>query len=136
MSVSHAPMRGTAGYPDGFPRTLVQADGLAHLLDEIAQPVDNVVLFEIDPWSCWSAVAGGTPHVPALRPGLSCRAEPATRGRPLRRRQPARPVPEAGRDNEETVRRRPAVYRERARSHSSTTTRNQLLRRIGRRRQP
>ncbi len=34
---------------DGFPRTLVQADGLARLLGEIGQPLDAVVLFEIDP---------------------------------------------------------------------------------------
>src|SRR5262245_27888738 len=31
---------------DGFPRTIVQADGLARLLDEIGQPVDGVVLFD------------------------------------------------------------------------------------------
>jgi adenylate kinase len=34
---------------DGFPRTIVQADGLAALLAEIGQPLDSVVLFEIDP---------------------------------------------------------------------------------------
>jgi adenylate kinase len=33
---------------DGFPRTIVQADGLAALLAEIGQPLDAVVLFDID----------------------------------------------------------------------------------------
>ena len=34
---------------DGFPRTIVQADGLAALLAEIGQPLDAVVLFDVDP---------------------------------------------------------------------------------------
>ncbi|HTL49968.1 MAG TPA: nucleoside monophosphate kinase, partial [Steroidobacteraceae bacterium] len=35
---------------DGFPRTIVQADGLARLLTEIGEPIDAVVLFDIDPF--------------------------------------------------------------------------------------
>jgi len=34
---------------DGFPRTIVQADGLAALLAEIGRPLDAVVSFDIDP---------------------------------------------------------------------------------------
>ena len=33
---------------DGFPRTLAQADGLGDLLREIGQPLDAVILFNID----------------------------------------------------------------------------------------
>jgi adenylate kinase len=33
---------------DGFPRTLAQADGLGELLRDIGQPLDGVVLFNID----------------------------------------------------------------------------------------
>jgi adenylate kinase len=33
---------------DGFPRTLAQADGLGELLREIGQPLDAVVLFNVD----------------------------------------------------------------------------------------
>ncbi len=33
---------------DGFPRTVAQADGLARLLAEIGQPLDVVVLFEVN----------------------------------------------------------------------------------------
>lgn len=33
---------------DGFPRTLAQADGLDELLREIGQPLDAVVLFNVD----------------------------------------------------------------------------------------
>jgi len=34
---------------DGFPRTLPQADGLERMLAGIGQPLDSVVLFDIDP---------------------------------------------------------------------------------------
>src|SRR5688572_10155813 len=34
---------------DGFPRTIVQADGLAELLNALGQPLDAGVLFDIDP---------------------------------------------------------------------------------------
>lgn len=33
---------------DGFPRTIPQAEGLAAMLGEIGQPLDRVVLFEVD----------------------------------------------------------------------------------------
>jgi adenylate kinase len=33
---------------DGFPRTIAQADGLKTLLDEIGQPLDAVVLMDVD----------------------------------------------------------------------------------------
>jgi adenylate kinase len=43
---------------DGFPRTIVQADGLAGLLSEIGQPIDAVVLFDIDPVVLEKRLAG------------------------------------------------------------------------------
>ena len=79
---------------DGFPRTIVQADGLAALLDEIGKPIDAVVLFDIDPEVLQTRLAGRS----------SCRrcgrvfhvvSNPPARGRALHGRQAARPVPEA-----------------------------------------
>ena len=43
---------------DGFPRTIVQADGLEALLAEIGQPIDAVVLFDIDPGVLERRLAG------------------------------------------------------------------------------
>jgi adenylate kinase len=93
---------------DGFPRTIVQADGLNELLQKISQPIDAVVLFDIDPEVLRKRVAGRRScrrcgrvfHVETNppRPGDRC-----TDGSPHDLFQ--RPD-----DNDETVRRRLAVY--------------------------
>ena len=113
---------------DGFPRTIVQADGLARLLDEIAQPVDGVVLFDIDPLVLERRLAGRRTcrrcgrvfHVESNppRPGELC-----TDGRPHDLFQ--RPD-----DSEETVRKRLAVYRERTQPLIDYYAAKGLLRRI------
>lgn len=113
---------------DGFPRTLVQAEGLARLLDEIGQPLDAVVLFEIDPVVLERRLAGRRTcrrcgrvfHVESNppRPGERC-----TDGEPHDLFQ--RPD-----DNEETVRQRLAVYRERTQPLIDHFAKQGLLRRI------
>ena len=113
---------------DGFPRTIVQADGLARLLDEIGQPVDGVVLFDIDPLVLERRLAGRRTcrrcgrvfHVESNppRPGELCND-----GRPHDLFQ--RPD-----DSEETVRRRLAVYRERTQPLIDYYAAKRLLRRI------
>jgi adenylate kinase len=113
---------------DGFPRTLVQAEGLARLLDEIGRPLDAVVLFEIDPLVLERRLAGRRTcrrcgrvfHVESNppRPGERC-----TDGKPHDLFQ--RPD-----DNEETVRRRLAVYRERTQPLIEHFAKLGLLRRI------
>ena len=113
---------------DGFPRTIVQADGLGRLLDEIGQPVDGVVLFDIDPLVLERRLAGRRTcrrcgrvfHVESNppRPGELC-----TDGRPHDLFQ--RPD-----DSEETVRKRLAVYRERTQPLIDYYAAKRLLRRI------
>ncbi|HEU4515802.1 MAG TPA: adenylate kinase [Steroidobacteraceae bacterium] len=113
---------------DGFPRTIVQADGLARLLDELGQPVDGVVLFDIDPLVLERRLAGRRTcrrcgrvfHVESNppRPGELC-----ADGRPHDLFQ--RPD-----DGEETVRRRLSVYRERTQPLIDYYAAKGLLRRI------
>jgi adenylate kinase len=43
---------------DGFPRTIVQADGLAALLAEIGQPLEAVVLMDVDPEQLFKRLTG------------------------------------------------------------------------------
>jgi adenylate kinase len=113
---------------DGFPRTIVQADGLAALLAEIRQPVDAVVLFDIDPAALERRLAGRRTcrrcgrvfHVESNppRPGETC-----ADGKPHDLAQ--RPD-----DNVETVRERLAVYRERTQPLIDYYAKQGLLRRI------
>lgn len=113
---------------DGFPRTIVQADGLAQLLAEIGQPIDAVVLFDIDPGVLERRLAGRRTckrcgrvfHVASNppRPGETC-----ADGKPHDLVQ--RPD-----DNEETVRRRLAVYRERTQPLIDYYAKKGLLRHI------
>ncbi|MEX0735634.1 MAG: adenylate kinase [Steroidobacteraceae bacterium] len=113
---------------DGFPRTIGQADGLAALLVELGQPIDAVVLFDIDPEVLQKRLAGRRScrrcgrvfHVDSNppRPGERC-----TDGRPHDLFQ--RPD-----DDETTVRERLAVYRERTQPLIDYYARERLLRRI------
>jgi len=113
---------------DGFPRTIVQADGLEALLGEIGQPIDAVVLFDIEPGVLERRLAGRRTckrcgrvfHVESNppRPGETC-----TDGKPHDLVQ--RPD-----DNEETVRLRLAVYRERTQPLIDYYAKKGLLRRI------
>jgi adenylate kinase len=103
-------------------------DGLGRLLDEIGQPVDGVVLFDIDPLVLERRLAGRRTcrrcgrvfHVESNppRPGELC-----TDGRPHDLFQ--RPD-----DSEETVRKRLAVYRERTQPLIDYYAAKGLLRRI------
>lgn len=113
---------------DGFPRTIVQADGLAELLSEIGQPVDAVVLFEIDPEVLGRRLSGRRScrrcgrvfHLESNPPraGDNC-----ADGRPHDLFQ--RPD-----DNDETVRKRLAVYRERTQPLIDYYAKQGLLHRI------
>ena len=113
---------------DGFPRTIVQADGLAELLAEIGQPLDAVVLFDIDPEVLLARLAGRRScrrcgrvfHVVSNPPAPGDRC---VDGGPHDLFQ--RPD-----DNEATVRERLAVYRERTRPLIDYYARKGLLRRI------
>jgi adenylate kinase len=113
---------------DGFPRTVGQADGLASLLAELGQPLDAVVLFEIDTDVLLERMAGRRScrrcgrvfHLETNppKPGELC-----TDGRPHDLFQ--RPD-----DNEGTVRERLAVYRDRTQPLVDYYARKGLLRRI------
>ena len=113
---------------DGFPRTIVQADGLEALLGEIGQPIDAVVLFDIDPGVLERRLAGRRTcrrcgrvfHVESNppRPGETC-----ADGAPHDLFQ--RPD-----DDEDTVRRRLAIYRERTQPLIDYYAKKGLLRRI------
>ncbi len=113
---------------DGFPRTIGQADGLAAMLAELGKPIDAVVLFEIDPEVLLKRLAGRRScrrcgrvfHVETNPPRAGDRCND---GRPHDLFQ--RPD-----DNEETVRERLAVYRERTQPLIEYYSRNELLRRI------
>ena len=43
---------------DGFPRTIVQADGLAALLEDIGRPLEAVVLMDVDPQALFKRLTG------------------------------------------------------------------------------
>lgn len=113
---------------DGFPRTIGQAEGLAALLDDLGQPLDAVVLFEIDPVVLEKRLAGRRTcrrcgrvfHVDSNppRPGELCND-----GKPHDLFQ--RPD-----DDEKTVRERLAVYRERTQPLIDYYAKRGLLRRI------
>jgi len=113
---------------DGFPRTIGQAEGLAALLDDVGQPLDAVVLFDIDPVVLEKRLAGRRTcrrcgrvfHVDSNppRPGELC-----TDGAPHDLFQ--RPD-----DAAETVRERLAVYRERTQPLIDYYAKRGLLRRI------
>jgi adenylate kinase len=113
---------------DGFPRTIVQADGLAQLLDGIGQPLDAVVLFDIDPLVLEKRLAGRRTcrrcgrvfHVESNppRPGDRC-----TDGRPHDLFQ--RPD-----DDVATVRQRLTVYRAQTQPLIDYYAKKGLLRRI------
>jgi len=113
---------------DGFPRTIVQADGLTGLLSEIGQPIDAVVLFDIDPVVLEKRLAGRRTcrrcgrvfHVESNPPRAGDRC---IDGGPHDLVQ--RPD-----DKEETVRQRLAVYRERTQPLIDYYAKKGLLRRI------
>jgi len=113
---------------DGFPRTIPQADGLAALLTELGQPIDAVVLLEIDSEVLQQRMAGRRScrrcgrvfHVVTNppKPGERC-----ADGQPHDLFQ--RPD-----DNDETVRRRLAVFSERTQPLIDYYAKKKLLRRI------
>ncbi|MDE2249840.1 MAG: adenylate kinase [Gammaproteobacteria bacterium] len=99
---------------DGFPRNLAQARSLASMLAAIGQPLDAVVLFNVDYGEITRRIAGrrtcpncGTifnvhdAATPGITRCTNCAAAPALTQRPD--------------DNEQTVRRRLAVYDEQTR---------------------
>lgn len=113
---------------DGFPRTIVQADGLARLLEEIEQPIDAVVLFDVDPVVLEKRLAGRRTcrrcgrvfHVESNPPAASDRCSDGGPHDLVQRPD----------DNVETVRHRLAVYRERTQPLIDYYARKGLLRRI------
>jgi adenylate kinase len=113
---------------DGFPRTIVQADGLAALLAEIGRPIDVVVLFDIDPEVLRRRLSGRRScrrcgrvfHLASNPPRAG---DLCTDGGPHELFQ--RPD-----DDEGTVRERLAVYRERTQPLIDYYATRGLLRRI------
>ena len=113
---------------DGFPRTIPQADGLAALLAELGQPIDAVVLLDIDSEVLQQRMAGRRScrrcgrvfHVVTNPPAPG---ERCTDGQPHDLFQ--RPD-----DNDETVRNRLAVFTERTQPLIDYYAKKKLLRRI------
>jgi len=113
---------------DGFPRTIPQADGLAALLAELGKPIDAVVLLEIDADVLQQRMAGRRScrrcgrvfHIVTNPPK---QGDLCTDGLPHDLFQ--RPD-----DNEETVRQRLAVYRERTQPLIDYYAQEGLLHRI------
>lgn len=113
---------------DGFPRTIVQADGLAALLAEIGQGIDAVVLFDIDPVVLAKRLAGRRTcrrcgrvfHVETNPPRAGERCSDGAVHDLFQRPD----------DKEETVRQRLAVYRERTQPLIDYYASKGLLRRI------
>ncbi len=113
---------------DGFPRTIVQADGLGVLLADLGTPIDAVVLMEIDPEVLQKRLAGRRScrrcgrvfHIETNppKPGERC-----TDGR-------LHDLFQRPDDNEETVRERLSVYCERTQPLIDYYERKGLLRRI------
>ena len=113
---------------DGFPRTIAQADGLAHQLADLGVSLDAVVLMEIGPEILLRRLAGRRScrrcgrvfHIETnpSRPGDRC-----TDGAPHDLFQ--RPD-----DNEETVRQRLMVYSERTQPLIEYYAKQGMLRRI------
>ncbi|MGH8251046.1 MAG: adenylate kinase [Steroidobacteraceae bacterium] len=113
---------------DGFPRTIVQADGLAALLSDLGTPIDAVVLLEIASGVLQKRLAGRRScrrcgrvfHVESNppRPGDKCLDGGA---HDLFQRPD---------DNDDTVRQRLAVYCERTQPLIDYYERKGLLRRI------
>jgi adenylate kinase len=113
---------------DGFPRTIVQADGLAALLRELGQPIDAVVLFDIDPEVLRKRVAGRRScrrcgrvfHLETNPPRAGDRCTDGGLHDLFQRPD----------DNEDTVRQRLAVYRDRTQPLIDYYAKTGLLRRI------
>ncbi len=113
---------------DGFPRTIPQADGLAKILAELGKPIDAAVLLEIGTDVLRRRMAGRRScrrcgrvfHVVTNPPAIGDRC---TDGRPHDLFQRAD-------DNEETVRRRLAVYCDRTQPLIDYYANKGLLRRI------
>jgi adenylate kinase len=113
---------------DGFPRTIPQADGLAALLAELDKPIDAAVLLEIDSNVLQQRMAGRRScrrcgrvfHVVTNPPAPGDRCSD---GKPHDLFQ--RPD-----DNDETVRQRLTVYRERTQPLIDYYAKKGLLRRI------
>ncbi len=113
---------------DGFPRTIVQADGLAALLSGLGTPIDAVLLLDIEAEVLQQRMAGRRSCRRCARvfhlvsnppkPGENC-----TDGRPHDLFQ--RPD-----DNDDTVRLRLTVYRERTQPLIDYYAKKGLLRRI------
>jgi adenylate kinase len=113
---------------DGFPRTIAQADGLGAILTELGKPIDVVVQLEIDADVLQQRMAGRRScrrcgrvfHIVTNPPAPG---ERCTGGQPHDLFQ--RPD-----DNEETVRQRLAVYRERTQPLIDYYAQKGLLHRI------
>lgn len=113
---------------DGFPRTQAQADGLAALLHRLGTPLDAVMLMEVAPDVLLRRLAGRRScrrcgrvfHVETNPPAPG---ERCTDGG-------AHDLYQRPDDNEETVRQRLAVYRERTQPLIDHYARSGLLRRV------
>ena len=113
---------------DGFPRTLPQADGLARLLQELRQPLDAIVLLEVNPDALTRRLTGRRScrqcgrvfHLETNPPQSDDRC---TNGGP-------HDLFQRDDDREETIRARLEVYRERTQPLVEYYRRLGLLRRI------
>ena len=113
---------------DGFPRTLPQADGLARLLQQLGQPLDAIVLLDVDPDALARRLTGRRScrqcgrvfHVESNPPRADDRC--ANGG--------AHDLFQRDDDREDTIRARLQVYRERTQPLVEYYQHKGLLRRI------
>jgi adenylate kinase len=99
---------------DGFPRNLAQAEALSHMLRDIGQPLDAVVLFEVDYAELVRRISGRRTcklcgrvfNIHTASPGTPPHCDRCDDKPPLEQRRD---------DDEATVKRRLAVYEEQTR---------------------
>lgn len=112
---------------DGFPRTVAQAEGLSELTKKLNTPIDAVILFDIDEDLLLRRVCGRRVHAPSGRvyhiefnpPKVEGKDD--ITGEPLIHRKD---------DNEETFKKRMAVYKSETAPLIDYYTKANLLHRI------
>jgi adenylate kinase len=114
---------------DGFPRTLAQADGLGQMLAQIGQPLDAVVLFNVDAAKLVQRISGRRSCSTCGRV-FNLHTAPPPSPPPCGGQCVTPPLVQRPDDSEATVSKRLAVYEEQTRPLVDYYRRQGLLREI------